>query len=189
MRTSEEDTKLTDAIDYITDEVRAMIGAKSAIVEGPEPVDRSSIRRFVQAIMDDDPLYSDDATAQARGYAGVVAPPLFPLHSIRRHHDTPDPLDAMIENPNYDGAGDFAAKLALAPLPLPLRRLLNGGNSVEVWSLVGVGETITAQSEYEDVYQKQGSQGPLVFCIVKTAYAVKGSGRPLLTARQVHIRR
>jgi hypothetical protein len=164
-----------------------MIGLQGEAVEAPEPVDRSSIRRFVQATMDEDPMYWDAQAAQRQGYDAIVAPPLFPLHAMRRRAGTPDPLYAMIEDPDYDGAGDFAQRAGLPKLPIPLSRLLNGGNSVEVASLAQVGDVITSRSHYEDVYQKAGRQGPMVISVTSMEYAVKGTGRSLLTAKQVHI--
>jgi acyl dehydratase len=40
-------------------------------------VSREAIRKFAEAIGDDNPLYLDPAAARAAGYADVVAPPTF----------------------------------------------------------------------------------------------------------------
>lgn len=178
---------MNDDTNYITEQVRSLVGIEGEPVDAPEPVDRSSVRRFAQAIMDEDPLYWDESYAIASGYETIVAPPLFPLHALRRHGGTPDPLAVLTEDSEYDGAGDFASRFGLPKLPIPLRRLLNGGNSVEVWSLARVGEWITARAGYEDVYQKAGRQGPLVFSVIETRYTTKTTGRLLLTSKQVHI--
>src|SRR5262245_37994002 len=143
-----------EMVEYVTDEVRALIGVESTPVPAADPVERGAIRRHAQATMDDDPLYWDDDYASRTRYGGVVAPPLFPLHAIRRAPGTPDPLDEALADPDYDGAGQgIAARLGLPPLPLGLKRMLNGGNDVEVRSLARPGERIVARSRYRDVYQ------------------------------------
>ncbi len=47
----------------------------------PEPyeVTRGKIREFAAAIQDDNPMYTDTATARAAGYTDVVTPPTFPI--------------------------------------------------------------------------------------------------------------
>lgn len=41
-------------------------------------VEKGAIRRFAEALGDDNPLYRDEAHARSLGYAGIVAPPTFP---------------------------------------------------------------------------------------------------------------
>ncbi|WP_375460045.1 MaoC family dehydratase N-terminal domain-containing protein [uncultured Enterovirga sp.] len=41
-------------------------------------VERGAIRRFSEAIGDDNPLFRDPAVARSHGYADIVAPPTFP---------------------------------------------------------------------------------------------------------------
>lgn len=41
-------------------------------------VERGAIRKFADAIGDDNPLYRDDAFARRHGFEGIVAPPTFP---------------------------------------------------------------------------------------------------------------
>jgi len=181
----------------MTSQQEAVLGPEHAVFRGlrgtrllaPDPVDASSVRRFAQAIMDDDPMYWDADVAAASRFGGVVAPPMYPLHALRRRAGTPDPLDAAVD-PEFDGAGDLLESLGLPRLDLPLKRLLNGGNEVEVFSLARLGETIAATSVYEDVYEKHGRSGPLVFVTVLTDYQAvlpDGSERRLLTSRQTFI--
>lgn len=173
--------------DYITGEVSALIGCTGPAVEAPDPLDRSTIRRFAQAIMDDDPLYWDEEYATASRFGRIMAPPLLPLHAIRRPGGTPDPLDRAAEDPNYDGAGDVLVRLGLPPIPVPQTRLLNGGNDVLVSSLAGVGDIIVARSTIDDIYQKNGRTGTLIFADVRTTYWVKQTKVALLHSRQVFI--
>ena len=56
---------------------RAFIGTATEpfIVE----VEKGAIRNFADALGDTNPLYHDEAFARANGYAGLVAPPTFPV--------------------------------------------------------------------------------------------------------------
>jgi hypothetical protein len=157
------------ATNHITDEVKALIGYTTEWVEAYDIVDGSSIRRFHQAIMDDDPIYWDREHAAASKYRGLVAPPLFPLHAFRRPPGTPDPLKQVSEDPNFDGVTrDFG--LGLPPPAISLPRLMNAGIEVEVYQLARPGERILARSRYIDIYQKEGKSGALVFIVVETIY-------------------
>ncbi len=172
---------------YLTDEVLALIGVESEPIHAYDAVEHGAIRRHCQAIMDDDPMYWDDEQAANGRYGGVVAPPLFPLHAIRRPPGTPDPLDQATEDPDYDGAGQgLSARLGLPRLPLKLNRMLNGGNDVEVLALARPGDRIVARSRYKDVFQKEGKSGPLVFVIVETTYST-ADGHALLISRQTQV--
>ena len=172
---------------YITSEVKKLIGYETEWVEAYDPVEQGAIRRFYQAVMDDDPAYWDPASPGAKRYGGVVAPPMFPLHAFRRPPGTPDPLSRVAGDPNFDGVTrDFG--LGLPPVPVPLPRLLNGGNEVEVYRLARPGERIRAKSRYVDIYQKEGKSGSLVFILVETVYATQ-EGATLLKSVQSHILR
>ena len=93
---------------YITDEVKALIGLESEWVEACDPVERGQIRRHAQAIMDPDPAYWNDEYAKSTAVGGVAAPPLFPLHALRVPADAPDsferaatdPTEAIIQTPD-----------------------------------------------------------------------------------------
>jgi len=154
---------------HITDDVKAMIGYATDWVEAYDSIDGSAIRRFYQAVMDDDPVYWQPERAAATKYGGLVAPPLFPLHAFRRPPGTTDPLRRISEDPDFDGlTRDFG--LGLPPPPISLPRLMNAGNQVEVYRLARPGDRIRAKSKYVDIYQKEGKSGPLVFILVETVY-------------------
>jgi hypothetical protein len=167
-----------------------LVGTWGSLQVAPEPVELGSIRRFAQAIMDPDPIYHDPAAAGPR-FGAVVAPPLYPLHAMRPAPDGPDPLDAAVTDPDFDGVGEVLTGFGLPPLHLPLKRLLNGGNEVRIRSLARVGETIIAISCYEQIYEKRSRSGPLIFVVVLTRFGARSAdgreARPLLDGRQTFI--
>ena len=154
---------------YITEEVKRLIGKKSVVIKSCDAVERGSIRRFTQAIMDHDPLYWDDGYAARTRYRKTLAPPLFPFHIMSlQASGTPDPLDQAIKDRDYDGAGDFMTARGLPPIPIPFKRLLNGAIEVEFFKYAELGDKIITTSKYVDIFQKQGKKGPLIFVAMET---------------------
>lgn len=45
-------------------------------------VEKGAIRKFAEALGDPNPIYRDEAAACALGFAGIVAPPTFPVSFI-----------------------------------------------------------------------------------------------------------
>ena len=169
----------------------SQVGKWSERQYAPEPVERGAIRRFAQAIMDPDPWYADDAAAQAGRFGQIVAPPLFPLHALRRAAGTPDPLSAAVADPHFDGFGQLSTILGLESLDLPLKRFLNGGSDHTMFSLARMGERISVLSRYEDLYVKDGKDGPLVFAVIHSRFEAEAPAaagrRPLLSTRQTYV--
>ena len=46
-----------------------------APAEGPDAVNQAMIRHWVEAMGDENPVYTDEASARAQGFPGVIAPP------------------------------------------------------------------------------------------------------------------
>jgi hypothetical protein len=172
---------------YITEEVRAVIGAQTDWVEACHPVQESEIRRFFQATMDPNPRYWDEEWAAKSRYGKPVAPPAFAVHAFRRPPDaTRDPLDLM-DDPDFDGVSR-AFRSGLPSVRVPLSGILNGGYEYEFYSYSKLGERIVCRSTYKDIYQREGRSGPMVFVLVEDEYATSDS-RPLLKSTNTNIMR
>jgi hypothetical protein len=153
--------------DYINAEVRALIGVESAEVEATHPVEASEVRRFHHATIDDARRYWDADWAEQTRYAGLVAPPAFPVHAFRRAPADPDPLTTDAPS-DFGGYGTL--RPGLPPLPIPLNRLLNGGYEYQFYRYARLGERIFCCSRYKDIYQKDGRAGPMVFVVLEDTY-------------------
>lgn len=176
------------AVTYITPEIKALIGLEGDPQICGEPVEGSEVRRFAQAVMDDDPIFWNDTHAKNTRYGGVVAPPLFPLFAHRRSPGSPDPLASAAIDPDFDGFADLMVTgLPSVPLPM-LPRLLNGGNAVEFYQLPRLGDCITARAKYLDIYEKTGRSGTMVFIVIETRYTNQ-RGELLMVSRVTLIRR
>lgn len=174
------------SVDVITDEVLALIGTRSHVT-ATDLVERSEIRRFAQAIMDDDPIYYDDEAAMRRGFPCVVAPPLFPLYAFRFPPDHQDALAGAAADPDMHG-GAFLPRLGLPDIPVPQKGLLNGGNEIEFLRNARVGDRLHADCELLDVYQKTGRSGLMVFVEMAMTFTDQ-DGNVLLRNKQIEIRR
>lgn len=174
------------AEDYITPQVKALIGLKSEPVEACHPVEASEVRRFHHAVMDPAWRYFDEARASASRYRGTVAPPIFPILAFRRHPGGEDPLDRFDEDPEFDGLDRHLRDLP--PVPVPLKRLLNGGYEYTFYRYTNIGDRIFRQSRYVDIFQKDGRSGPMVFVVIDDWYFLPG-GERLVEARNTLILR
>jgi acyl dehydratase len=158
-------------VNYVTDEVKAVIGAHNGPVLAYHPVEASEVRRFFQATMDPSPRYWDAAWASTSRYGGLVAPPAFPPLSFRRAPTDTDPLDNMTD-PDFDG--HVRSFRGLPPVNVPLVRLLNGGYEYEFYRYARIVERIYRSSTYLDIYQREGRSGTMVFVIAADMFTTDG---------------
>jgi hypothetical protein len=162
-------------------------GMEGERLVAPMPLERDTLRRFAQAIMDNDPAYYDDAYAKAGKFDGLTAPPLYPVHAFRLPADAPDPLDVISRDRDADGtAGIMGVAFGLPAIEMPYRRLLNGGNEIEFFRSLRVGERAVARPKYVDVTLKQGKSGHMLLVTIETRFTTE-SDEPLLINRQTLI--
>lgn len=173
----------------LMDALRPYIGLSSGVEVACDPVEQGAVRRYAQAIMDEDPIFGPPEMGSTL-FGGPVAPPLLPTHLFRRPFGTEDPIQANARDPDFDGF--VAAPTSSEGLPelLPLRgyALLNGGSEVEFFRYARHGDTVTVRSSYTDIQEKQTSKGPIVLVTIESEYR-NGDGELLLKALRTAIRR
>ncbi len=134
----------------ITDEMRAAIGKES------EPttleIDKTSVRMFARAVGYNDPVYYDEAAAQAAGYRSLPAPPGY--------------LGTPVFDPNRRGV----RQQAMMEPSRPLKRVLNGGTDVEYLADVCAGDVLTSTSAIASIEERQGRLGEMLITTTKTTY-------------------
>ena len=172
---------------YITDKVRAAMGARSPKRTADDPISADALRRFIHATMEQDPIHLDEQAAAASRFGGLVAPLLYPMHAFRRALNSPDPLDRALNDPDWDGSSGGGGA-ALPPLDLPFERNLNGGSEVEFFRFARVGDVISQMSTYVDAFEKESKSGPMVLVISETEFTNQ-EGEPLFRVRRTDIRR
>jgi acyl dehydratase len=147
--------------------MRAAIGREGPPKTAWDEVSRSEIRRYAQAIMDDDPIYWDEGHAGRTKYGGVVAPPFLPGKMFRVPPDAPDPLqDEGGWSGEHSPRGDGEPRV-----PWPEGWIvLHGSDEAEIYQLARPGDRITSRSKLIDVYERQGRSGHLVMAVTETSY-------------------
>jgi acyl dehydratase len=119
---------------------------KSLIGRESEPVvhdvEKNAVRRFAEALGDANPIYVDEAAAKAAGYAGLVAPPTFPV--------------TLAVNDRFRHS-----------LDLGTRNVLHGEQVIETARPVVAGDRITVKSRVADVQERTGTSGTMDVLVVE----------------------
>ena len=166
------------------------LGVKSERLVSTDVIDRSSLRRFMQAIMVRDPDYFDESGARVRRFGGIVAPPLYPLYALRTPATNHDPLERASHDTEFDGASQTPwSSFGLPELSGAPKRILNAGNGIDLFAYAPLGVRIEVYSRYDDIYEKAGKQGNLLFVSVFSEYTVHETGQLLVRSRQTTILR
>ncbi len=98
-------------------------------------VERGRLTFFAKAIGETDPVYVDQAAAQAAGYADLPTPPTF-LFAAELDSNT---MFGLFEQ-----------------LDIPLGKILHGEQGFEYFAPVVAGDTVTVTSRVKDIYDKRG---------------------------------
>ena len=171
----------------LNDALKKYIGMVSEPETACDPVERGAVRRYAQAIMDEDPIFAGDCANNAR-FGGPVAPPLFPTHMFRRPFGSPDPMQLRARDANFDGLGATSAQGLPELEPIKHLALLNGGSEIEFFRYARHGEAVKLRSRYADIVEKETSKGPMLFVTIETEYR-NGDDELLMTTRRTLIRR
>jgi acyl dehydratase len=120
---------------------RSLIGSASDafVVE----VEKGEIRRFAEAIGDANPVYRDETAARAAGFAGIVAPPTFPV-SFR-------PPEEPVWTRHLDR-----------------RRVLAGEQSFHYQRPIVAGDRLECRIHFVEVTDKEGRSGKMEMLVQET---------------------
>jgi len=166
---------------------KAYIGMQTEIEIACDVVERGAVRRYAQAIMDDDPAYYGEGPGAER-YGDAVAPLIFPTHMFRRPFGAPDPLQEKASDPDFDGSGISTTQGLPEIEPLRHLAVLNGGSDIEFRRYARHGETVKLRSRYADIVEKQTSKGAIVLVFIESDY-LGGADELLCRVRRTYIRR
>ena len=127
---------------YVTEEARKQIGklgeARTLDVE------RGAIRRFAEAIGDDNPLFNNEREARKTRFGGMIATPTF--------------------------CRSLSAAIVDVKLDMQQFRGLDGGSDWEYLEPIRPGDRITVQTKIADLRESEGRLGPMVFITTETTY-------------------
>jgi hypothetical protein len=95
---------MTDIRESIA-EITSTVVAKQR--DARDPVNEPTIKTWVEALGDRNPIYTDEAAARAAGHPGLVAPPamiqVWTMFGLSGERPTDDPMGPLMEL--FDGAG------------------------------------------------------------------------------------
>ena len=128
-----------------------------------EVVEKGAIRRFINALSDQNPLYEDDEFAGKSRYGGKIAPPLFALTFNRRRRPQPDPV---------------LAELGMSGL--------NAGNEFEFFEPIREGDVITHTTKLIDVKERTGKLGRM-FIRTNETICTNQNGKKVAVCRWITI--
>ena len=128
----------------ITDDMRKSIGTKVFPDFPAEEVSMWAIRRYLEAVTDENPLWRDEDYARKTRWGGIIAPPAFlevfnpANHAFRRYPD----MSHMT--------------LPFAP---PFPRTFMAFNELQFFIPVRLGDMITSICKVGDIYERQSTSG------------------------------
>ena len=130
----------------ITDEMRKDVGklVNIAVTE----MERGAIRSFCNATGDENPLWQDEDYARGTIHGGTIVPPGY-LITMGMEGDSPGVY--------------LTAQHAL-------RGGIDAGGEWQFFRQVRIGDVITVDRRFVDLYEKRGSLGPMIFAIMETVY-------------------
>lgn len=108
-------------------------------------VEKGRLHFFAKTIGETNPVYTDEAAAQASGYRSLPAPPTF---------------TGCLETELYD------AVEWLGEMGIDIGRILHGEQSFTYYAPVCAGDTLAFQARISDIYDKKG--GALEFIVKDT---------------------
>lgn len=152
----------------MTDELRSWIGRRVTYT-APEALGRASIRYFARALGDDNPLYTDEAYAQAAGYRTVIAPPTLVCETCQ-YADGPPGENGYIGH-EWE-------------LPIDGMRLIRAGNDYEFMRPVHPDDRITVTWTLADIEERPSRRGGTQLFVTSLAEYDNQDGERLATNRE-----
>lgn len=116
-------------------------GAPHVLNLGPEVV-----RRFLEAVQDDNPLWSDESFAKKSRYEGTIVPPHIFTTLMSLTRCSPEPGVVPIPVPEA---------------PLPRENVLEGEETWEFFTPLRVGDVVTSRTRLSDVKRREGRLGEM----------------------------
>jgi len=129
---------------YITKEMNDHIGVEKNL--GSVEIEKGAIRKFAQAIGDQNPLFQEESIANESYTNGIIAPPTF-LRSV-------DAACALL---------DTESKIDIIPDHFNAR--VDGGSEWEYFGHVRPGDTITVTKTIQDLFERSGRMGEMLFVV------------------------
>ena len=120
-------------------------------------VEKSAIKRYAEAVGNDNPLYYDEEYAGKTKYGSIIAPPGFWGWPIKAPCSCTGQVYIV---------GELQAALARGGFP----RILGGGISYDFFVPVQSGDILIASPKVTGLSEKEGKGGTMIICNLETTY-------------------
>ena len=120
-------------------------------------VEKGAIRRYADAVDNDNPLYYDEEYAWRSRFGAIIAPPGFFGWPVEPSSASTGLPDIVVE---------LQAALSKAGFP----RILDGGITYDFRVPVRAGDTLIATPRISDIVEKQGKSGAMMMCLFEVTY-------------------
>jgi len=157
----------------IPDEAKQFIGRTDPPIV--RRVEKGAIKRYAEAVGNDNPLYTDEEYAGRSRYRSIIAPPGFFGWPTK----TPSSCTGLA-----DIVGELQAALARGGFP----RILDGGISYDFFVPVRAGDVLVASPKVTGLSEKEGKGGNMIICNFETTYTNQ-DGNLVAKANQTFIAR
>ena len=128
-------------------------------------VEAGAIRRFCEAVDDQNPLYWDGEYARRTKYRGIIAPPGFYGLPLEKVSDAEDNVDlGILLGPVFR---------SLPQIPQLGRSGVNGGTEMEFFYQVRPGDILLTYYKLTDIIEKQGKLGEMMLCTIEQTFKNK----------------
>ena len=139
--------------DIVVEDLQKKVGTEAKPVR--LEIEKGLIRRYVEAVGDNNPLWQDEEYARGTTYGGIIAPPWL--------------LCALMAT--FPGSSQPKTLPSAVPeVTLPRKRVLDGGGEWEFSLPLRLGDTITARTKLGKVFEREGRIGKMLFFVYETKY-------------------
>ncbi len=130
-------------------------------------VDKESIRRFVNAVGDSNPVYRDNEYARKSRYGSIIAPPGF-ISSVWYWGESSEKDSGSL---NKKLTGMFGLIQALDGAGY--HSTIDSSIDYEFYKPIKAGDVIKSESIIKDMKERKSEEGNVVFLITETIYTDK----------------
>lgn len=121
-------------------------------------VEKGAIRKYADAVGDQNPLFWDEGYASKSRFGAMIAPPGFfgwPAKWL--------PVGPFVD-PSYMDVVDAIGEAGYS------RGLFFGGAECDFYLPVRAGDVISATLRVKDIFEREGKNGKLIFLVMETTY-------------------
>ena len=123
-------------------------------------VEKEPIRRFADAVGDQNPLYLDEEYARNSRYGSIIAPPGF--------MSSPWFSQPKSGAPSFDIREELSPALVKAGYTNPSP--IDAGIEYEFFRPIRAGDTLVSISMIKEIIEREGKTGKMAFTITETTY-------------------